>query len=48
MVFQAEAEVRWLDHCEASLVRHLAAGSPSIPTQPAADADTEVEQEVPR
>ena len=21
MVFQAEAEVRWLDHCEASLVR---------------------------
>ena len=22
MVFQAEAEVRWLDHCEASLVRH--------------------------
>ncbi len=22
MVFQAEAEVRWLDHCESSLVRH--------------------------
>lgn len=22
MVFQAEAEVRWLDHCEARLVRH--------------------------
>jgi DNA-binding PadR family transcriptional regulator len=22
MVFQAEAEVRWLNHCEASLVRH--------------------------
>jgi DNA-binding PadR family transcriptional regulator len=22
MLFQAEAEVRWLDHCEASLVRH--------------------------
>ncbi|MFV2100334.1 PadR family transcriptional regulator [Micromonospora sp. LOL_024] len=22
MVFQAEAEVRWLDHCETSLVRH--------------------------
>ena len=21
MVFQAEAEVRWLDHCEARLVR---------------------------
>jgi DNA-binding PadR family transcriptional regulator len=24
MLFQAEAEVRWLDHCEASLVRHSA------------------------
>jgi DNA-binding PadR family transcriptional regulator len=23
MLFQAEAEVRWLDHCEASLVRHV-------------------------
>jgi DNA-binding PadR family transcriptional regulator len=22
MLFQAEAEMRWLDHCEASLVRH--------------------------
>ena len=22
MLFQAEAEVRWLDHCEASLVRY--------------------------
>jgi hypothetical protein len=26
MVFQAEAEVRWLDHCEASLARHAAPG----------------------
>jgi hypothetical protein len=25
MVFQAEAEVRWLDHCEASLVRYTPA-----------------------
>ncbi|MDG4802294.1 PadR family transcriptional regulator [Micromonospora sp. WMMD980] len=24
MIFQAEAEVRWLDHCETSLVRHRA------------------------
>jgi DNA-binding PadR family transcriptional regulator len=24
MIFQAEAEVRWLDHCEASLVRYTA------------------------
>lgn len=22
MIFQAEAELRWLDHCEASLLRH--------------------------
>jgi hypothetical protein len=22
MLFQAEAEIRWLDHCEASLLRH--------------------------
>jgi DNA-binding PadR family transcriptional regulator len=43
MVFQAEAEMRWLDHCEASLVRH---------TQPPATSQVrpavEVEQEVPR
>ena len=33
MVFQAEAEVRWLDHCESSLVRHrpTTAGSPGPP-----------------
>jgi DNA-binding PadR family transcriptional regulator len=35
MVFQAEAEIRWLDHCEASLVRYTpeptaAAGSPAV------------------
>jgi DNA-binding PadR family transcriptional regulator len=34
MIFQAEAEVRWLDHCEASLVRHSA---------PAAAAEAPVE-----
>ncbi|WFE64520.1 PadR family transcriptional regulator [Micromonospora sp. WMMD714] len=28
MMFQAEAEVRWLDHCETSLVRHR----PTAPT----------------
>ena len=28
MLFQAEAEVRWLDHCEASLTRYAA---PSLP-----------------
>jgi DNA-binding PadR family transcriptional regulator len=30
MIFQAEAEVRWLDHCEASLVRY-SAPAPVIP-----------------
>jgi DNA-binding PadR family transcriptional regulator len=29
MVFQAEAEVRWLDHCEASLVRYTASPRPA-------------------
>ena len=28
MIFQAEAEVRWLDHCEASLLRHGRTGVP--------------------
>lgn len=40
MIFQAEAEVRWLDHCEASLVRF--AGKPGAvpaaePAPPAAE-----------
>ncbi|MFL6144596.1 MAG: PadR family transcriptional regulator [Labedaea sp.] len=43
MLFQAEAEVRWLDHCEASLVRYTppasAAGLAEQPSdQPAAKA----------
>jgi DNA-binding PadR family transcriptional regulator len=41
MVFQAEAEVRWLDHCEASLLRHPPA-APRRGTGPA--GGTEVEQ----
>jgi DNA-binding PadR family transcriptional regulator len=40
MVFQAEAEVRWLDHCEASLVRYAGAvttdpGPTHAPPEPA-------------
>jgi len=31
MVFQAEAEIRWLDHCEASLARHRGPASKSSP-----------------
>jgi hypothetical protein len=32
MIFQAEAEVRWLDHCEAALVRYR--HRPSRPAAP--------------
>lgn len=32
MIFQSEAEVRWLDHCEASLARH-AGGPPAAATE---------------
>jgi DNA-binding PadR family transcriptional regulator len=39
MLFQAEAEVRWLDHCEASLVRYKAPAL-KVPTSTPA---TEVE-----
>jgi DNA-binding PadR family transcriptional regulator len=30
MLFQAEAEVRWLDHCEASLVRYAPPPIPAV------------------
>lgn len=33
MIFQAEAEVRWLDHCEASLVRHARTAAPPRPAR---------------
>ncbi|GAB3981922.1 PadR family transcriptional regulator [Plantactinospora veratri] len=32
MIFQAEAELRWLDHCESSLVRHNVAPVPRSST----------------
>jgi DNA-binding PadR family transcriptional regulator len=46
MVFQAEAEVRWLDHCEASLVRFSVAtqSAPAATSDPAAAASTVDEQ----
>lgn len=34
MLFQAEAEIRWLDHCETALVRHAPATGPRRPTHP--------------
>lgn len=35
MVFQGEAEIRWLDHCEATLVRHR------VPTLAKSTVDTD-------
>jgi hypothetical protein len=31
MLFHGEAELRWLDHCEASMVRYT---PPPVPTTP--------------
>ena len=49
MVFQAEAEVRWLDHCEARLVRAAEAGprQARIPS-PSPGTDTPARQEATR
>lgn len=45
MVFQAEAEVRWLDHCEASLVRYQPPAAPTAAPAPAsADERTEAQR----
>jgi DNA-binding PadR family transcriptional regulator len=41
MVFRAEAEIRWLDHCEASLVRYSPSG-PVASTDVASVAAEEV------
>jgi DNA-binding PadR family transcriptional regulator len=41
MIFRAEAEVRWLDHCEASLVRKAAAASTH--STPVEDGDRVIE-----
>jgi DNA-binding PadR family transcriptional regulator len=45
MLFQAEAEVRWLDHCEASLVRYspppttVPQAAPAAPPEAATEAN---------
>jgi len=44
MVFQAEAEVRWLDHCEASLARFAAEPEPLGPRPAAPVAEHPVEE----
>jgi DNA-binding PadR family transcriptional regulator len=33
MLFQSEAEIRWLDHCEASLTRYSPPAVPPIPSE---------------
>ncbi len=35
LLFQAEAEIRWLDHCEVSLVRHRPATATPATAAPA-------------
>ncbi|WP_407937847.1 hypothetical protein [Micromonospora viridifaciens] len=42
MIFQAEAEVRWLDHCEVSLVRHNRTPLPQVVAASAAPEYSEV------
>ena len=41
LVFQGEAEIRWLDHCEASLIRH----TPPAPNVSTVDSDVETARE---
>jgi DNA-binding PadR family transcriptional regulator len=50
MLFQAEAEVRWLDHCEASLVRYAApaTGVPRVAPETTSDAPEAASEEVTR
>ncbi|WP_213454525.1 PadR family transcriptional regulator [Rhizomonospora bruguierae] len=51
MVFRAEAEIRWLDHCEASLVRHTPIPSqarPATADEPASHDDSRDESGVRR
>jgi DNA-binding PadR family transcriptional regulator len=45
MVFQAEAEVRWLDHCEASLVRFTPPPATASATPPPTIGDRDAARE---
>ncbi|GAA1761143.1 PadR family transcriptional regulator [Luedemannella helvata] len=42
MIFQAEGELRWLDHCEASLVRFSPAPAAPTPTPDAESTPTPI------
>lgn len=45
MIFAAEAEIRWLDHCESALIRHAAAGpQSSAPDHPPVPTRTSAQQ----
>ena len=46
MVFQAEAEVRWLDHCEASLARYARSQPTSTADDPPTTKDTTATRDV--
>ncbi|WP_045741907.1 PadR family transcriptional regulator [Actinoplanes rectilineatus] len=39
MIFQCEAEIRWLDHCETALLRRRPAPAPASATAPAPDRE---------
>ncbi|GAA2569912.1 helix-turn-helix transcriptional regulator [Winogradskya consettensis] len=39
MIFQCEAEIRWLDHCEATILRDRPAPAPAAQPAPAADRE---------
>ncbi|MFE1322584.1 PadR family transcriptional regulator [Kitasatospora phosalacinea] len=36
LIFQTEAEIRWLDHCESRLAQHAERAAAAAPTEPAA------------
>lgn len=47
LIFQAEAEVRWLDHCEARVARAAASATEAAAGQSSAE-DSDPHEEVPR
>ncbi len=48
MLFHGEAELRWLDHCEASMVRYTPPPAPAVATQPSPVRPVTDDEVVPR
>ncbi|MFF4235138.1 PadR family transcriptional regulator [Actinomadura geliboluensis] len=48
MIFQAEAEVRWLDHCESYVARAEAPAAPAAPAAAPAEAPEKADEEARR